>query len=133
MTRFAGALVLLVAVVAWGWGGYDPWAILALELGSVLLLLALLALDPDGRKEDRETTRSRFDAWRRLPFWVRHPDLASVVRLLTLGSLPRRKSSPEVEILLPGSDGRASVELDLAREAFLFGRPVKRTGLIAPP
>ncbi|HEY7698399.1 MAG TPA: O-antigen ligase family protein [Vicinamibacteria bacterium] len=132
MTRFAGAVVLLLAVVAWGWGGYDPWAILTLEIGSVLLLLALIAFDPEERKRDPEATRSRFDAWRRLPFWLRHPELASVVRLLTLGGFPRRKSSPEVEILLPGSGGRASVELDLAREGFLLGYPVRRTGLMAP-
>jgi O-antigen ligase len=132
MTRLASAVVLLLAVVAWGWGGYDPWAILALELGSVLLLLILLVLNPGARNEDPETIRSRFDAWKRLSFWVRHPELASVVRVLTLGVFPRRKSSREVEILLPGSGGRAAIELDLAREGFVLGRPVKRTGLMAP-
>jgi len=132
MTKLAGAVVLLLAVVAWGWGGYDPWATLALELGSVLLLLALLLRVPLAPAAEAETRRSRYDAWRRLPFWMRHPELASVVRLLTLGFLPKRRSSSEVEILLPGSGGRASVELDLAREGFLLGRAVKRTGLMAP-
>jgi O-antigen ligase len=132
MTELPGAVVLLIAVVAWGWGGYDPWALLTLELGSALLVLALVLRGPSKRAEDAETIRARFDAWRRLPFWVRHPELASVVRALTLRGFPKRRSSPEVEILLPGSGGKASVELDLAREGFLFGRPVKRTGLLAP-
>lgn len=132
MTRFPVALVLLLAAVAWDWGGYDPWALLALELGSALLVLALVSRDWWEPSEQTEAIRSRFEAWRRLPFWVRHPELASVVGLFTLGVFPRRKSTPEVEILLPGSGGRASVELDLAREGFLLGRPVKRTGLLAP-
>jgi hypothetical protein len=126
------ALVLLIGVVAWDWGGYDPWALLILELGSALLVLALVSRDAWEPPEETEVIRSRFDAWRRLPFWVRHMELASVVGVFTLGVFPRRKSSPEVEILLPGSGERASVELDLAREGFLFGRPIKRTGLLAP-
>ena len=126
------ALVLLLAAVAWNWGGYDPWAVLLLELGSAFLVLGVVARDFREPPEKTEAIRSRLEAWRRLPFWVRHPELAIVVRLFTLGGFPRRTQSPDVEILLPGSGGRASVELDLAREGFLFGRPVKRTGLLAP-
>ena len=132
MSRLPIALTLVLAAVAWDWGGYDPWALLILELGSALLVLALASRDAWEPSEKTEAIRSRFEAWRRLPFWVRHRELASVMRLFTLGVFPRGKSSPEVEILLPGSGGRASVELDLAREGFLLGRPIKRTGLLAP-
>jgi len=132
MSRLPFALVLLLAAVAWSWGGYDPWALLALELGSACLVLGIVLRDAWAPPEETEAIRSRFEAWRRLPFWVRHPELAGVVRFFTLGGFPRRTSGPEVEILLPGSGGRASVELDLAREGFLLGRPVKRTGLLAP-
>jgi O-antigen ligase len=63
---------------------------------------------------------------------VRHPELAGIARFLTLGGFPRGKPSPEFEILLPGSGGRASVGLDLSREGFLLGLPIRRTGLLAP-
>ncbi len=132
MSVFPVALVLLLAAVAWNWGGYDPWAVLLLELGSAFLVLGVVARDFREPPEKTEAIRSRFEAWRRLPFWVRHPELAGVVRFLTLGGFPGRTPSPDVQILLPGSGGRASVELDLAREGFLFGRPVKRTGLLLP-
>jgi O-antigen ligase len=132
VSRLPIALTLLLAAVAWDWGGYDPWALLILELGSALLVVAFVASDAREPSEKTEAIRSRFEAWRRLPFWVRHEELASVARLFTLGVFPRGKSSPDVEILLPGSGGRASVALDLAREGFLLGRPVKRTGLLAP-
>ena len=132
MTRLSIALVMLLAAVAWSWGGYDPWALLLLELGSAFLVLGIVWRDAWEPLEKTEAIRSRFEAWRRLPFWVRHSELAGIVRLFMLGSFPRGKSSPEVEILLPGSAGGASVELDLAREGFLLGLPIKRTGLLAP-
>jgi O-antigen ligase len=131
MRFLPAALVALLAVVGWNWGGYDPWALLALELGAAILVLGVLLHDTWESREKTEAIRSRFEAWRRLPFWVRHAELAAVVRLFTLGGF-RRTSNPEVEILLPGSGGRAAIELDLAREGFLLGRPVKRTGLLAP-
>jgi O-antigen ligase len=131
MTWLPTALVLMLAAVAWDWGGYDPWAVLGLELGSAILIVLLVWRGPE-RPETPEAIESRFQAWRRLPFWVRHPELARAVRVLTLGVFPRRSSSSDVEILLPGSGGRASVGLDLGREGYLLGRPVKRTGLLAP-
>jgi O-antigen ligase len=126
------ALVTLLAAVAWDWGGYDPWAVLGLELGTAALILLLAWRGAAGQAEDAELTERRYEAWKRLPFWVRHPELAAVVRALTLGGYPRKRSSGDVEILLPGSEGRASVELDLAKEGFLFGHRVRRTGLLAP-
>ncbi len=132
MSWLPAALVLILAAVAWDWGGYDPWAILGLELGSAILLLALVWRHGLKSSEKPEAIESRFEAWRRLPFWVRHPELARAVRVLTLGGFPRRSSSGDVEIVLPGSGGRAPVGLDLAREGYLLGRPVKRTGLLAP-
>ncbi len=132
MKALSFALILLLALVAWSWGGYDPWAILLLELGSALLLLAVVSRDAFRPREDPQAIRSRFEAWRRLPFAMRHPDLASAMRIFTFGLFPRRKSSPDVEILLPGSSGRPSIELDPAREGFLLGVPIKRNGLLLP-
>ena len=130
MRRLPFVLVLLLAVVAWDWGGYDPWGLLTLELGAALLVLGIVARDAfvPGKKD----ARSRFETWKRLPFWTRHPELAGAVRLLTLGWFPRRKQTPEVEIFLPGEGGRSSVGLDLAREGFFLGLPFRRTGLGAP-
>jgi O-antigen ligase len=130
--RLPFALLLLLAAVAWNWGGYDPWAVLLLELGSAVLVLGIVSRDAREPREKTDATRSRFEAWRRLPFWVRHPELAGIARFLTLGGFPRGKPSPEFEILLPGSGGRASVGLDLSREGFLLGLPIRRTGLLAP-
>lgn len=132
MSGLSYVLVLLLATVAWNWGGYDPWAVLFLELGSALLLLGVVLWDAWMAPGRSDGVRSRFEAWKRLPFWTRHPELASLLRLSTLGALPRRKSGPEVEIVIPGAGGRGAVALDLARENFLLGRPVKRTGLLLP-
>jgi O-antigen ligase len=132
MMFLPGALVALLAVVAWDWGGYDAWAVLGLELGTAALLLVLVWHRGAHGSEAAELAERRAEAWKRLPFWVRHPELATVVRFVTLGGYPRRTSSGDVEIVLPGSAGKASVELDLANEGFLLGHRVKRTGLLAP-
>jgi O-antigen ligase len=132
MTWLPAALVGLVAAVAWDWGGYDPWAVLGLELGSAILILALVWQRVLRPSPPPEVLERRFEIWKRLPFWVRHPELAGVFRFLTIGRFPAKRSSSDVEILLPGSQGKAAIELDLAKEGFFLGHGVKRTGLLAP-
>jgi O-antigen ligase len=129
MRQLPFALALLVGAVAWNWGGYDPWALLTLELGASLLVVAIVARDSRAPAGD---LRARREAWKRLPFWTRHPNLSAAARLVTLGRWPRRRASPGVEIILPGAAGRSPVELDLAREGFLLGLPFRRTGLFVP-
>jgi O-antigen ligase len=126
------ALVLLVAGVAWRWGGYDPWAVLMLELGAAGLWVAGAAAWLLREETDSENRLARLRAFRKLSFWVRHPELAGAIRFATLGFFPARRESADIEILLPGAQGARSIELDPAREVFFFGHPVKRTGLFAP-
>jgi O-antigen ligase len=126
------ALVLLLAGVAWRWGGYDPWAVLALELGAAGIWLsgAVAWLWRDERDPGLRLARHR--AYSRLSFWVRHPELAGLLRIVTLGLFSARRRSADIEIVLPGAPGEGSIELDPGREVFLLGHPVKRTGLLAP-
>lgn len=125
-------LVLLLAGVSLRFGGYDPWAGLALEWGSsaLVLLVAFRALGNEGEDPDRR--RSSYRAWQKLSFWVRHPGLGAFSRVVTLGRFPQRPSTPEVEIYFPGSGDESSLRLDPAGEVFLLGRRFKRTGLLVP-
>ncbi len=91
MSWLPAALIALLAAVAWDWGGYDPWAVLGLELGAAFLIVALAWRNWSATPEKREALGRRFEAWRRLPFWVRHPELASVVRLMSRRQLSEKK------------------------------------------
>ena len=88
-------VVLLIAVVAFGRGGYEPWATLALELGAVALfswlLFDLWRSDPEARLHALQ-----YRAWRRLPWTHRHPALGALLRFLSLGRLARSRSSVPV-------------------------------------
>jgi O-antigen ligase len=132
MGNVALALVLLLAVVSFRFGGYDPWAGLALEWGSSALVLWVVAPALWWRGEEGERRRAAHRAWKRLSFWVRHPDVAAFSRVLTLGRFPRSPSTPEVEIYLPGGSEEDSIRLDPAREQFLLGYRFARTGLLLP-
>ncbi len=125
------ALVLLLAIVALGRGGYEPWATLALELGAVGLF-AWLLLDL-WRDDPEERLRSlQYQAWRRLPWTHRYPALGSLLRLLSLGRFAKSRSSVAVEILLPGETESERVDIDIERRVFWLGRPFRRTGVGAP-
>lgn len=116
------AIVVLLAVVALGRGGYAPWATLVLECGAAISIVWLGFVSLWERSETR-TQRHR--AWKKMPFHVRHP---TVGRWLSFGKTPRA----DVEILLPGDDGDEPVELDVGRYAYPLGLAVKRTGLGLP-
>jgi O-antigen ligase len=126
------ALVLLLAGVTLRFGGYDPWAGLALEWGSSALVVFTVfrSVREEGENSERRRTSNR--AWQRLSFWVRHPDVGGITRILTLGRFPARPSTPEVEIYFPGTSDESSMRLDPAREVFVLGYRFKRTGLLVP-
>jgi O-antigen ligase len=126
------ALVLLVAAVAWGRGGYDARATLVLELGAAGVLLGVVAARLWIREPGGEQLVRNRRAWKGLSFWMRHPDLAAVVGVVTLGRLPKGRSRTDVEILLPGAAGDSAVELDPGREHFVLGHRFKRSGIIVP-
>ena len=96
--------VALLALVAWGVGGYAPWASLALELGAFALFAVL-------------TLRTLVQTSRE----ARHRNL----------TLSRRQRRADVEILTPGEvDGEAKLVSGPYRETvFLFGYPFRRHGL----
>lgn len=125
------ALVLLIALVAFGRGGYEPWATLALEIGAALLVVAAVSR-AGGTAEEISRRRARYRAWMRLPFSARHPFLARCLRVASFGAWSGGGSTAEIEILMPRSEGLESVELDPSRETFVLGYPFKRTGL-GPP
>jgi O-antigen ligase len=96
------AVAALVAVTAWGVGGYEPWASLFLELGALLLggWLFLSVIFRTSREE-----RHRFLAIRR----------------------SQKKGTAEVEILEPSSSMAASVPY---RDPFYWmGYPFRRNGV----
>ena len=132
MRNLALALVLLLAGVSVRFGGYDPWAGLALEWGSSVLVLVVVVRSLWAGGEAPEKRRASHRAWRRLSFWVRHPDLAGLSRILTLRRFPSRPSTPDVEIYFPGSTGDDSIRLDPSREVFFLGHRFTRTGLVVP-
>lgn len=119
------ALVALVAIVALARGGYAPGGTLALEIGAGcgLVWMAVYNLWPSSPDRER-----RHDAWRRMPLHVRHPVLG---RWFGRGKAQRA----DVEILMPGGPGEVDdepVELDVGRNTYPLGLPIKRTGLGAP-
>jgi O-antigen ligase len=126
-----GLLVVLIAVVAFGRGGYEPWATLVLELGAAAFfswfLIDLWRDDPEERRHALQ-----YDAWKRLPWTRRHPTLGALLRFLTLGRAGRSISSVDVEILLPGEMEGERVDLDVDRRLFWLGRPFRRNGIGAP-
>jgi len=107
-------LVLLVFVVAFGRGGYHPWATLVLELGAAGFALwvvfdILWKTSPEKRRRLLEQRR----AWKKLP------------------RRARRRS--DVTILPPGSTlDEESHDLDLENYLLVLGYPFKRTGLGLP-
>jgi O-antigen ligase len=131
-SHWAIAIVLLIALVAWGRGGYDARATLALELGSAVLLLAFVLARLSMREPDRDELARRQRAWKSLPFSMRHPDLAALIGVVTLGRFPRGRTRTDVEILLPGASGDSSIELDPGREIVLLGHRFKRSGVVLP-
>ncbi len=96
------AVAVLVAVTAWGVGGYEPWATLLFELGA-LALGGWLFLSVIGRTTREE--RERFLAIRR----------------------SQKKGTVEVEILEPASDKSGRLPY---RELFYWmGYPFRRNGV----
>ena len=116
------ALVGLLALVALGGGGYAPWGTLVLELGAAFLFVVLVLATLWPRNELR---KRRHVAWKKMPLHVRHPNLG---RWLRSGRAP----TADVEILLPGEHEEEPVELDVGRNVYLFGVPLRRTGLLWP-
>ncbi len=96
------AVAGLVAVTAWGVGGYDPWAAFFLEMGALLLggWLFLGVLFRTSREE-----RQRFLAIRR----------------------SQKKGTAEVEILEPSSS--APPRVPYRDPYYWFGYPFRRNGL----
>ena len=125
------ALVLVIAVIAFGRGGYEPWATFALELAAAGLVVVAIARAGAGA-EPEPLRRARYRAWMGLPFPVRHPFLSRCLRLVSLGAWPRGSSTSNIEILLPVQGGGERIEIDVGRETFVLGHAFKRTGLGAP-
>ena len=96
------AVAVLVAVTAWGVGGYQPWASLFLELGALVLggWLFLTVIFRTSREE-----RRRFLAIRR----------------------SQKKGSAEVEILEPSSG--ASTSVPYRDPYYWMGYPFRRNGV----
>ena len=96
------AIAALVAITAWGVGGYEPWASLFLELGAMFLWGWLfLSVIFRTSREDRQ----RFLAIRR----------------------SQKKGTAEVEILEPSSSASASVPY---RDPYYWlGYPFRRNGI----
>ena len=127
------AVVSLLGVISLGWGGHSPWSMLLLELGAAALLSCVLlqVLWCTGR-EVRSRNLERRRAWRKLPFRVRHPRSASFMRLLSLGLLPARQSTAEIEILLPGHQ-EATPDGEVDVDSFFFaGYRFRRARVAAP-
>jgi len=127
------AVVSLLGIISLGWGGHSPWSMLLLELGAIGLLLCvllqvLLCTGPEARSRNLEQRR----AWRKLPFRVRHPRLASFMRLLKLGLLPSRRSTPEIEILLPGRQQAAPEEVPEVDSVSFTGYRFRRARVVTP-
>ncbi len=127
-------MVLLIAIVALGRGGYSPWGSLALELGAMgllfwILLGALWTTPPGERALLLEQRRQ----WKRLPFWARHPELGSFLRTASLGRFPDRTAGAQVEILPPGiaipGANRTMMSSSHRDSVFLFGYPLPRPRL----
>ena len=123
-------IVGLLVVTSLGWGGHSPWAMLVLELGAFALLLsALFEVLWGTSREVRAEERERRRTWRRLPLAVRYPGLASCARRMSLGRWPGRRSTAEVEILLPGQRDSRSERAD---SYSLFGYRFRRARLAVP-
>ena len=121
-------LVLLVVTVALGRGGYDPWAMLTLEVGAAgLFLWLVLGVLWGTRPETRANLIEQKRTWRRLPFLARHPSL-SFLRWFGL----KGGSGPDIEILPPGTASHEGRRLDSERHLILMGFPFKRTGIGLP-
>ncbi|HJS72892.1 MAG TPA: hypothetical protein VJ921_01300, partial [Vicinamibacteria bacterium] len=96
------AVALLVAVTAWGVGGYEPWASFFLEMGALSLAgFVFLSVVFQTSREDRR----RFLAIRR----------------------SQRKGTAEVEILAPSSGAPASVPF--RDPHYWLGYPFRRNGI----
>ncbi len=127
------AVVSLLGVISLGWGGHSPWSILLLELGAAgLLLWVLLEVLCCTGREARTRNLERRRTWRKLPFRVRHPSLASFMRLLSLGLLPARQSTAEIEILLPGHQ-QATPDDEAKVDSFFFAGYRFRRARVATP
>jgi O-antigen ligase len=96
------ALAALVALTAWGVGGYEPWAVLALELSSVFLAgyLFVRTLFRTSRED-----RARFLAIER----------------------SQRRGTIEVEILEPATSG--SPRAPYPDPFFFLGYPFRKNGI----
>jgi hypothetical protein len=129
----AFGLVLLLAVVAVGLGGYSAWAVLTLELGAAILFCGAVAdLLWRTSNEDRDRERHRRVALRRLPFSFRHPVLGRLIRVASLGRLGAGRA--DVEIHIPRAPDGASPKgpHDPARGILPGGYPLKSTSLEWP-
>ena len=126
------ALTVLLAMVALGRGGYEPWGTLVLEIGAAVGILWLVL---DNLWLSSAARGRRHRAWRKMPFHVRHPVIG---RWIGRGKTVRA----DIEILLPGEPGEPGendeepveldVELDVGRNMYPLGLTLKRTGLGAP-
>ena len=114
-------LILILAVVVIGTGGYEPWAALALELGAAGCAIAIVFVS-SFLGNDRKKLLEQHLAWKELPWTFRHPFWS---RLTSTGRRARRS---DVEILTPGATG----VIVPTRHTLLFGTPFRRTGLGAP-
>ena len=117
-------IALLVLAAALGRGGYDPWAVLALEIGAGFVFLwavfeIVRGTDPAKRAAHRDKRR----AWKQLPFFQRHTALASWVRHLSLGRFPKKYRRPDVEILPPGASISDEASQHAETHLDLFGYP----------
>lgn len=129
------SLVVLVGIVAFGLGGYEPWSVFVLEAGAAVFALGLVTVRFGSSRrlggEGEMDERVRHAAWRRLPLLVRHPGLGRLLRFLSFGLVRAPATNDDVELLLPTREG-GSVTLDPSREAFFLGVPFRRSGLFWP-
>ena len=110
-------LILILAVVVIGTGGYEPWAALALELGAAGCAIAIVFVS-GFLGNDRKKLLEQHLAWKELPWTFRHPFWSRLTRT------GRRARRSDVEILTPGATG----VIVPTRHTLLFGTPFRRTG-----
>lgn len=116
------ATVALVGIVAWGLGGYAPWAMLVLQVTSVslagwLVFTVVFGTSPATRKQNAATARSS----RRARGWLGFAKGGSAVEILP----PARLSDGNVE--RPSSSGPDKD--DRTGLFFVCGYPFRRTGV----
>ena len=108
-------VVLVLAVLVFGKGGYEPWTTWVLALGAAACGISIVfAASADSA--EREKLLDEYRAWTRLPWTFRFPGWRRWLRSAVKG---------EVEYVTPDA-------VVPARHTVIFGVPFPRTGLGLP-